>query len=68
AVRPFSSYRDSRYEINTRYYNTVTQEYSASSHSRFIFSATYSFSYGKKKVSKEIDTDLPTGPESQILK
>lgn len=68
AVRPFSSYRSSRYEINTRYYNTVAQEYSASSHSRFIFSATYSFSYGKKKVSKEIDTDLPTGPESQILK
>lgn len=69
AVCPFSSgYKSSRHEIDTRFYNGVQQEYSAIYHSRFIFSATYSFSYGKKKVNKQIDTNKPSGVESQILK
>ena len=69
AIRPFSSsYRSNAAEYDSRYYRIHGQDYAAGYHCRFIFSATYSFSYGKKKVSKEIDTDLPTGPESQILK
>lgn len=69
AYRLFSSsYRGGIAEITTRDYTNIRQEYTPFYHCRFSFSATYSFSYGKKKVSSNIDTSLPSGPESQILK
>ncbi|MDE6487087.1 MAG: hypothetical protein K2L76_06260 [Muribaculaceae bacterium] len=69
AYRLFStSYRGGFEEITTRYYKNFQHEYTPFYHCRFSFSATYSFSYGKKKVSHNIDTALPSGPESQILK
>ncbi len=69
AINIFSrSYKSFRTEVETRYFQSTSTELSPSLHSRFIFSATYSFSYGKKKVSTNIDTDIPTGAQSQILK
>lgn len=68
ACNPFrTSYLSSRGELWTRYYDSNVQWYSAGFHNRFELSATYSFSYGKKKVSKQIDTDVAGGPESQIM-
>lgn len=68
ACNPFrKSYLSSRAELWTRYYDSNVQWYSAGAHNRFEFTATYSLSYGKKKVSKQIDTDVAGGPESQIM-
>lgn len=69
AINIFSrSYESGKREIDTPYFHSVSFDMSPILHSRFIFSATYSFSYGKKKVSTNIDTDIPTGAQSQILK
>lgn len=69
AFRPFSkSYKCRTVEIYTNDYTNFRQDYSAGYHCRFALCATYSFSYGKKKVSHNIDTNLPSGPDSQILK
>ena len=68
ACNPFrKSYLSSRAEISTHFYNSDVQWYSTGFHNRFVFSATYSFSYGKKKVSKQIDTNVGSGPDSQIM-
>lgn len=49
-------------------YNSTTTTYSPEYHCRFMFSASYSFSYGRKKVNRHIDTNTPAAAGSQILK
>lgn len=69
AINVFSkSYRGTRTVIDTAAYRNETVSLSMGPHCRFSLSATYSFAYGKKKVSAESSVKLPAATESQILK
>lgn len=68
-ANPFrKSFDSDRFIIDVdNYHSDITQK-SVTDHCRFSLSATYSFSYGKKKVSASEGISGPAGVESQMLK
>ncbi|MDE6161332.1 MAG: hypothetical protein K2F77_06715, partial [Muribaculaceae bacterium] len=69
AICPFQkSYVASTHTISTSGYSSIRTDMSPDLRQHFLFSASYSFSYGRKKVDTYVDTNISGGVESQILK
>jgi len=67
-VNPFStSYRGARKVVDTRYYHSDAVALSFNYRLRALVSVSYSFSYGKKKVSAGQVIKALEGAESQML-
>lgn len=69
ARNPFtSSYKQIEIWLDRENYRVYRTDYSDLYHRRFIISMTYSFGYGKKKVTRDNETKAPSSIESAILK